>query len=140
MIFQIIDKIRNKKALKKLMKTSKTGKFNNKNWKLTYDVLGIINTKPIRCIFCGTEMVIRHSRLHTSPELNHQNPHIDLAFKCPNCDWFTVFGIPVPKDYWLHILQLRKKMGIGLIYAPVESWTKSDQEIIKERLQALGYW
>ena len=114
--------------------------WKNSKWKLSWDIIGLTPKFNITCPFCKTEMVLRYSRLHVSPELKEENTHIDMAYKCPICDYFTVFGIPVPPQYWLHILELRRKLKIGLIYAPIETWTKSDQEIIKERLQALGYW
>lgn len=111
----------------------------NPNYKLTYDLLGIRNRNPIYCPHCKTtEMVIRSSRLHLSAELNELNPHIDLAFKCPDCDRWITFGIPIPKHYYLYIMQLRKKQGIGRMYAPTHEWNQKQE--IKNRLEKLGYW
>lgn len=110
----------------------------NPNYILTYDLLGIRNKHPKYCPFCGAELIIRNTRLDWSPELSDKNLHIDLRFKCPQCDWWCTFGIPVPKHYFLYVWQLRKKHGVGRIYAPVEEW-KSKNEI-KEKLEKLGYW
>jgi len=112
--------------------------FDYENYELTLDVVGIRNKKPVRCVFDNTEMTLRYSMLHHSPELGHKNLHIDLAFKCPKCDWFTVFGVPVPKKHFLHIWNLRRREGVGYIHAPTEEWLKRKE--IQKRLKALGYW
>jgi len=110
----------------------------NPNYILTYDLLGIRNKHPIYCSFCGTEMIIRNTQLDWSGEIENLNLHIDLRFKCPNCDWWITFGIPIPKHYFLYLWQLRKKHGVGRTYAPIEEWKTKNE--IKERLKKLGYW
>lgn len=110
----------------------------NPRYCLTWDVLGIRSKKSVLCPVCECVMIVRNTHLDWSEELGNLNPHIDLRLKCPSCDLWLSFGVAVPKDYFMFVFWLRKRSGIGRAYAPVEGWL--DEELIKDRLKALGYW
>ena len=131
--------IEEKQLLKRWNKLSNQSfKAVNPNYRLTWDFIGIRNNKPIYCCFCNVKMVIRNSQLDWSFELENLNLHIDLRFKCPNCDWWITKGVPIPKQYFLWLWHHRKKHGIGRTYAPYQEWL--DNERIKQQLEALGYF
>jgi len=60
----------------------------------------------------------------------------DMAWKCPKCDYWTVFGVPMKKE---DAKRIRMEEGGGeATYVPIEEWW--GDPIIKDKLKALGYW
>ena len=86
----------------------------------------------LRCYFCGTELVPRHSVLHKV--LKNKSHALDVSYKCPNCDWYVTFGIPITKEEFESIYRARN----GYVYEPEEIW--QNKEKVKSKLKALGYW
>jgi len=121
-----------------------TGHFNREKWRLTQSVVGVENKEPILCPYCLTsdkheqQMVLRKSIMGRSEELNFRNAVFDLIYKCPRCSLVLCFGIAVPERHFRIIENLRRKNRIGRVYAPEENWL--EHEVIKRRLEALGYW
>ena len=113
-------------------------------WIWVEDVVGARPSEPIICPYCKliygehNEMVLRKSILSTSVELNNKNKVIDLYFKCPKCEHVIPFGIPVSREHFNKVAELRRRRGIGRIYAPVDEWLKNEE--IKKRLRELGYF
>ena len=108
---------------------------------LTWDALGIQPKGDVLCPFCKVSMLVRNTQLDWSFELDDVNLHIDLRLKCPNCDLWETFGVPVPRRYFMFIWMLRKRLGLKRTYAPSQEWSSDvDDERVKGRLEAWGYF
>lgn len=60
----------------------------------------------------------------------------DMAWKCPSCSFWTVFGVPLKADDAKRIIH-EERNGSNL-YIPIEEWW--GDAVIKDRLKNLGYW
>jgi len=121
-------------------------------WEKTNDKVGLREAQPIFCPICAnrespikSKMVMRRSRIHVVGDVRLQmeekgeevRPYaVDLAFKCPICDFYCVFGVPIEIDYAQHVIQMRE--GQYDFVLPDETW--NEEEEVKKRLKALGYW
>jgi len=116
--------------------------------------------KPMVCSNCGTPMILRWSKLSTHGDIfrevarrekngedmsearalwNGKKSNLsyvdDQRWKCPDCHFTIMFGIPISFDqYW----ELYKARGKFKQYQPIEQWL--EDETIKQRLQDLGYF
>jgi len=61
---------------------------------------------------------------------------MDMAFKCPVCDFYCVFGVPMDMEYAQKIQQLRG--GTPEYVLPKDDW--DEDERIKSKLEKVGYW
>lgn len=129
-------------------------------WQETGDIEGLRPLFKVQCKFCDREeaMFLRHSKMHiikreqVLKELKiSKRLRIKLikllgemtdihafrkSYKCPQCDWLGTFVVPVRKEYFDWILDLRN--GEPLYYPPLEDW-KSEDKMIQEKLESLGY-
>jgi len=99
-------------------------------FKLKKDEVGLESTKPIKCVFCGSEMVLRRVITHSTSTGGYAN---DMSYKCVKCGWYTTFGVPLPRE---HAEKLIDQRGAGL--DPVPGWEKNKE--IKRKLEEIGYW
>jgi len=128
--------------------------MNNEMWEFT--PRGHKPKFQIKCVMCGTPMRLRYSQVFrpsdvfqaledpsrkmglTAEErveiLQKNGWAEDRAYKCPNCQWWTIFGIPLA---WEELLELRKVRKRS-IYVPVEEW--AEDHPIRKKLAAMGYW
>lgn len=117
-------------------------------WERTNDPQGIRPTFPILCAICSgrdhrSEMVLRRSRIHQVADMRIRRgvdtyrPYaFDMAYKCPECGWYTVFGIAVPTDFAQETIRLRE--GSTDFFLPEEVW--EDDERVQKQLAACGYF
>lgn len=121
-------------------------------WKLTHDERALEPDRIIYCPICDhadppikSKMVMRRSRIHTVADVRiagledglQTRPYAcDIAFKCPVCDFYCVFGVPLDIDYAQEIISKRK--GSIDFVLPQEIWNEDLQ--VKSRLERFGYW
>lgn len=123
--------------------------FETPLWQKTYDELGLKPTFKIYCATCDlarsvkVEMVMRRSRIHNVADMRvHYGTHtyrpyaFDIAYKCPDCGRYIVFGVAVPTEYALKIKELRG--GESDFLLPEEIWSENEQ--VAKQLAALGYY
>lgn len=116
----------------------KSGDFNRKFWNLTSDPEGVIAKKPICCPICQEKMILRKSKLGRSRDLSYRNAVFDLEYKCIGCALCLSFGVAVPNLHFEFIRGRRQHLGVGRVYTPEQKW--NDHDIVKKRLEQLGYW
>jgi len=132
-------------------------------WKLTKN--GHEPTSPLWCPICkmrghDKEMVLRWSKIQPHEDIamelffrrpdNERSKYLlsifdevempswvnDMAWKCPTCDYWCVFGVPMKKE---DAERIRKEERNGCTtFVPIEEWWQD--AIIKDRLRNLGYW
>lgn len=123
--------------------------WNTPLWEKTDNVIGVKPTFDVICSVCfasrgiRTNMVMRRSRIHTVTDIRMHygikefRPYaFDVAYKCPDCGWYMVFGVAVDATYALHIRELRG--GKSDYVLPLEYW--DDDERVAKQLEALGYF
>ena len=87
------------------------------------NVLYARKTKGAYKCLCGGELFPHHvASLHRA----YKGWALDVAFKCRDCHLYVVHGIPCEKDE-----RLRRFAGKFII---------NEDEEIRRRLEALGYW
>lgn len=117
-------------------------------WYKTHDEKALRPLRPILCPIChawgeDSEMVMRRSRLHRVADVRihvksgeiHRPYAFDMAFKCPACDFYIIFGVPVDIKYAQKIYSLRNHEDYVL---PEDYW--AEDERVKEKLKRWGYW
>jgi len=114
----------------------------------------MLPTVTFKCPFCGTPLVMHQEGVYEyrrtmivktdkgEERKVKQFYHCDIHMKCPSCDWFTVFGVPVSKD---EFEKLKKSKWIGVIFTEellndLTDLNEDEKKVIEERLKALGYW
>ncbi len=130
----------------------------NECWVEVDEPVGIVSKEPIYCPMCKArepsikvEMRMRRSRIHTVADVRIANlekgardedpaanrPYaMDIAYKCPRCDFYTVFGVPTTITHAQKIIELR---GNKVDYVlPEEIWLEDDA--VARRLERWGYW
>ncbi len=60
----------------------------------------------------------------------------DMAYKCPKCSFWTVFGVPMKKEDAMRV-KLEERNG-NATFVPIEEWW--GDPVIKKQLKDLGYW
>jgi len=121
-------------------------------WKLTYDKRALEPARKMYCPICANaepalkvELVMRRSRIHTVADVRVAGrekgvltrPYAcDIAFKCPHCDFYCIFGVPLDMAYAQKCIEMRE--GSIDFVLPEETWNEEGQ--VKERLAKLGYW
>jgi len=65
--------------------------------------------------------------------------------KCINCDWYTVFGVPITREEYnqlrqspLHGKTINKEVALAIMSAL--DYTPEEIKKVEERIRALGYW
>jgi transcription elongation factor Elf1 len=128
--------------------------MNNEYWKITS--MGHEPLFPIDCPRCGTPKRLRYSHIFRPNDVYEalQNPWVeshlsmqerheilnkegwaeDRAYKCPKCQHWEVFGIPMS---WEEV-QIVRQSGRKSLYIPLDQW--EDDHPIRKKLAALGYW
>jgi len=126
------------------------------SWIETHDRMGLKPAEPVLCPICSIRnlakgkstfpsMQLRRSRIHTVPDVREERlkdgtivrPYaMDMAFKCPVCDFYCVFGVPMDMEYAQKIQQLRG--GTPEYVLPKDDW--DEDERIKSKLEKVGYW
>jgi len=104
-------------------------------WRKTNDKRGLKPNRKIICRFCAskrTEMILRYSM--AGPILETGGYACNMHYKCPACDFVAVFGVPIEKEYYERLIELRG----GSEYIPLDEW--DDCEVVKRKLEELGYW
>ena len=104
-------------------------------WTKTHDKYGLKPREKIICPICKTEMVFRFMSLNDYVSHNIRAYTCSIAYKCPKCDFVAKFDIPISKEYYEFLMKLTGGTGY---YEPIQDW--QEYEIIKKRLEALGYW
>ena len=80
-------------------------------------------------------MFMRHSTVGLMPSSGEGVNQV--AYKCPKCDWFILFEVRRPVEEIKKILERR---GGKSRLIPLDMWTTHDEsELIKEKLESLGY-
>lgn len=112
-------------------------------WRRIEGPQGLEPTFEIKCVFCGEKMILRRSRLHQVADVRirkgveEYRPYaFDMAYKCPRCAWYTVFGVAVPTDYAQEVTQRRE--GQVDFVLPEEIW--EEDERVKRQLSRYGYF
>jgi len=100
----------------------------------------MLPTEEFKCPFCGTPLVIHQEIVAKYPRKNFT--HCDVHMKCPRCDWFTVFGVPISKEEYD---ELSKSKWVGVVFTDelinnLTDLNDDEKKIIEERLKSLGYW
>jgi hypothetical protein len=122
----------------------------NPCWEQISEPVGIRSRDPIYCPICKArepsikvEMKMRRSRIHTVADIRIMNPTdgnrpyaMDVAYKCPRCDYYCVFGVPVDIKHAHKILELRQ--GKVDFVLPEEVWHQDAQ--ITKKFERWGYW
>lgn len=128
------------------------------HWEKTNDIVGLKESKPIYCPIClaraladntplseTPKLVMRRSRIHQVADVRLAayrkeqdiRPYaFDLAYKCPECDFYCIFGIPTEIDYAQGIIKIRE--GKPEYVLPEETWL--GQQVVSNRLSRWGYW
>ena len=128
--------------------------MNNEFWKVT--PMGHEPLFPINCPRCGTPKKLRYSQIFVPYDvrealkssrcmsnmsfedryeiLNKHGYAEDRAYKCPKCQHWEIFGIPLSKED-LKIIQMSDRKSM---YIPLDEW--EDTHPILEKLKTLGYW
>jgi len=83
------------------------------------------------CPYCGTEYQFHSSIIHTG--IHDDDFVIGQRYKCPGCDDYNLFEVAVNEEYWNEVND--RRLGTQVIAGDWEN-----QEEIKEKLEALGYW
>ena len=123
-------------------------------WEKTNDKVGIRPTQDIYCPICAhrdppikSKMVMRRSRIHTVADVritrrnNDPNSNVrpyacDVAFKCPVCDYYCIFGVPLPMEYAQKVIEMR---GGSIDFVLPEDVWEQDDRIVK-KMEGWGYW
>ena len=129
-------------------------------WELKQN--GYQPSEPIQCPICKTHLMLRWSRINSHEDIamelfrkgkSKDDAHADLlleifdsmempswvedmAWKCPSCSFWTVFGVPIKAAEAKRIMS-GERNGSS-VFVPIEQWW--GDEIIKNRLKDLGYW
>lgn len=113
--------------------------MSQRKWKIV-EVNGypiIVPVEPILCYRCNEYLILHHFACFSQERYGFY--HCDVYMKCPICDWFTVFGIPVTreeyekliKSYWHNRVLLWEVKK----FVEEEIWKK-----IEKKLRQWGYW
>ena len=110
-----------------------------RKWKIVETEKGaaIVPTFELKCPFCGTTLILHdfaayHNKIHNFY-------HVDIHMKCPNCSWWTTFGVPITKEEYEKLSKspLNRKI---LRWELTKILNNEDKEKIEERLRSWGYW
>lgn len=131
-------------AKKEMPQLGIVSKFNK--WVRTNNAQGLEPTFDITCPEkdCnGAKMILRNSVLSHQEMMDSsfgpKVPIVKVMYKCPICDhvdWYYIGPPYIDNKYWAQMLTWRKNRMIYI--PPKDEW--EENEIIKERLAALGYW
>lgn len=118
-------------------------------WERTNDALGIRPKFPVFCQICLAAhdkrvlMVLRRSRIHRVADIRmikgieeHRPYAADMAFKCPECGWYTVFGVAMDPTHAQLVIAMRE--GKHDFVLPEEIWADDDR--VREQLEKWGYF
>lgn len=122
----------------------------NQCWDFVDEPIGIRSKEPIYCPVCKArepsikvEMKMRRSRIHMVADIRMANPTdgnrpyaMDIAYKCPRCDYYIMFGVPTHIEHAQKILELRGSKTDFVL--PELAWQQDNA--IKRRLAKWGYW
>lgn len=108
------------------------------------------------CPRCGTEKRLRYSKIFRpddvfaaledparkmglTPEeradiLQKHGWAEDRAYKCPKCQHWEIYGIPLSWEELQEVRKIRQRSAL----VPVDQW--GEDEEIKKKLLAMGYW
>jgi len=116
-----------------------------RNWKIVETSLGhvILPTIDLRCPFCKEKLLLH--RFVCFYQSSYDFKHADVDMKCPNCEYFVKFGVPISEEEYeiltkskLHRIVLNKKIILEI--AEIQQLEQEQQKEIERRLKALGYW
>ena len=116
----------------------------SKAWKRTYNIEGHEPKFKIRCFRCKMEdgldmpMALRHSKITVAGEASRTVGMNTMSYKCPACDWFISFMVMDDMEYMKDILE-NKRGGNKFLVPTVDDWSE-ESDLIKEKLEALGYF
>jgi len=139
--------------------------YENPVWEKTFDKIGILPKEPLVCPICfarnlfkaiqegkdlkevkAPRLFIRRSRLHPVPDIRmtrrddgHRPYAFDTVCKCPQCDFYCVFGVPTDLKYALDTIKARGDSHD--FYIPDEMWEESGEvdDEVRKKLRAYGY-
>ena len=94
----------------------------------------IVPTKTLFCPFCGEEMLLHDYMVAQASAKQGGFLHADVHMKCPYCDFWCVFGVPITKD---EFEKLRKSKWHRKI---LRKEILKFKENMKEKLEQFGYW
>ena len=108
-----------------------------KAWRRTNGAEGHEPMFDIRCRFCQTRMVLRHTLLglRDEPYKSSGNTTNQICYKCPDCDSIQRFDVQDEPEYLEKVLKLR---GNLLFIPDMEEWERN--ETIKRKLASIGYF
>ena len=119
-------------------------------------------SEPIVCPICENHMQLRWSMVQTHNDIamelffrrpNNDDNHSkylleifdsveqpswvnDMAWKCKHCSFWCMFGVPMKAEDAKRI-RMEERNGEAT-FVPIEEWW--GDELIKDKLQSLGYW
>lgn len=110
-----------------------------REWKITETNKGtiIIPSRVLHCVFCG-EPLLLHDFI-CSKNFSFDFYHCDVHLKCPNCNWFVTFGVPITEEEYNKLVKSPLHHRI-LKWEIVDLVKEKDKEKIEERLKSFGYW
>jgi len=110
-----------------------------KKWLRTHDIYGHKPAFKITCRFCKSKMVLRYSEVLPNRSRMHgiEEGMNVMEYKCPRCASIRLFNVIEHQDYLYETLD--KRGGETLYLPPKEVWEQENEEI-KKRLEAIGYF
>ena len=111
------------------------------SWKIVETKHGAV-VKPKRefkCPFCGHKLLLHQFHVNFQPVKKFY--HVDIHLKCPVDGFFVTFGVAISKEEY-EKLSKSKMNGVDLTdeLLEVEELSEEDEEIIRKRLEQIGYW
>ena len=94
-------------------------------WKINRDGTLLEQEGKLTCPICGEEIKPHYLGAVHQP---YKGFAFDFNAKCVNCSYFVTFGNPVDKGMFEKLKAFSGK------------WVKHLDEVVKERLEKLGYW
>lgn len=111
-----------------------------RKWKIENTRYGavMVPTFEPKCPFCGTPLVLHRFAAYNAGSFYH----CDVHMKCPNDDWFTIFGVPIGVTEFnkLSSSPLNNKVLTREVLEVVGELPEEEVEKIKTRLASWGYW
>jgi len=128
--------------------------MNNEFWEFT--PMGHRPRWEIKCPVCQTPLRLRYSQIFRPNDVFQalENPSRkmgltpeekmdiltkcgwaeDRAYKCPKCQHWEIYGIPLS---WEELQQVREARRPA-VWVPIEEW--SEDHPIMQKLSSMGYW
>ena len=91
---------------------------------------------PLLCPFCSEEMILHDFSCYKQANNFY---HVDIHMKCPKCNFWCVFGVPISEEEFEKLRKSKYHRKI-LRWEIAEIYGKEILEKIGKKLEKLGYW